>query len=102
MSMLDKQEILEKVSRAVKAVRPKGDGNAQKVTIKESHSFGTDLDFDSLRIATLSIALEEEFTQVLLLNEWIGSADDPELLTVGSLVDYLAALFAQEEAEYAV
>ena len=53
-----------------------------------------DLGFDSLRMATLSVALEEEFDAAILLNDWIGMADDPASLTVQSLVDYLCGAFA--------
>ena len=62
-----------------------------------------DLGFDSLRIATLSIAIEEEFGAVILLNEWLSSVDDPDRLTVGSLANYLAGVTAGDaEVKHAV
>jgi acyl carrier protein len=55
-------------------------------------SFIADLGYDSLRVASLSMALESEFGQPVLLNDWLSSSDDPEQLTVGSLVAYLSEL----------
>ena len=76
-------------------------------SLHESDSLVDDLGFDSMRMATLSIALETEFDQVLLLNDWTGAVDDPSHLTVGSLVSYLAAVLSDcmteaLEAEYAL
>jgi acyl carrier protein len=77
----------------------------REVSMKDSLVY--DLGFDSMRMATLSIALEMEFDRVVLLNDWISSADDLADLTVGSLVDYMATVLssedaATEEAAYAV
>ncbi|HXE72302.1 MAG TPA: phosphopantetheine-binding protein [Candidatus Nitrosotenuis sp.] len=58
--------------------------------LKPSHRFIADLGFDSLRMVALSLALESEFGQPLLLNEWLSSAEDVTQLTVGSLCDYVA------------
>jgi acyl carrier protein len=49
-----------------------------------------DLGFDSLKIASLSIALEKEIGEVILLNDWIGAAASPSDLTVQSLLDYVS------------
>lgn len=61
----------------------------KKPKLKDSHRFLTDLGFDSLRMVSLSLALENEFGRPLLLNEWLGSAPDVTALTVGSLCDYV-------------
>lgn len=53
------------------------------------HRLVDDLGFDSLRIANLSITLEEAFGHVILLNDWLSDAYDPRELTVRSLVDYI-------------
>jgi acyl carrier protein len=54
-----------------------------------------DLGLDSMNVASLTIALEEEFEDVLLLNDWIAGARSPSELTVESLVDYVAGLLAE-------
>jgi acyl carrier protein len=51
-----------------------------------------DLGFDSIRVARLSIELEDELGEHVLLNDWVGAVGDPALLTVGSLVDYIQTL----------
>jgi acyl carrier protein len=57
--------------------------------IKDSDSLVASLGYDSLRMASLAIALEDEFQRPLLLAEWIARAPDPEELTVGSLCEYI-------------
>ncbi len=64
------------------------------VALKKSDSFVSVLGFNSLRMVSLSLALEEEFGCQLLLNDWIASADDPRDLTVGSLFDYVERVLA--------
>jgi acyl carrier protein len=85
--MIDRQTVLAKVRAAVRSVleddRRAVDGGAH---------FVDDLGFDSVRMASLTIALEDEFDDVLLLNDWIAGASDPGELTVDSLADYLLAL----------
>lgn len=61
----------------------------KKPKLKDSHRFLTDLGFDSLRMVSLSLALENEFGRPLLLNEWLGGASDVTALTVGSLCEYV-------------
>jgi acyl carrier protein len=51
-----------------------------------------DLGFDSIRIARLSIELEDELGEHVLLNDWVGAVGDPTLLTVGSLVEYIRTI----------
>jgi acyl carrier protein len=53
-----------------------------------------DLGFDSIRIASLSVEMERELGEPLLLNDWVGAVGDPALLTVGSLVDYVRTVLA--------
>jgi len=65
---------------------------AAPVPLRDDLSFLGDLGFDSLRVASLSIALENEFAHPVLLGDWLGSADDPFDLTVGSLTGYIAGL----------
>jgi len=45
--------------------------------------------FDSLRVASLAIALEDQLDRPILLNDWIAECSDPTALTVGSLYDYV-------------
>ena len=64
--------------------------------IRDSDSLVMRLGYDSLRMASLAIALEEEFERPLLLAEWIARAGDPEALTVGSLCEYIAEILQDE------
>jgi acyl carrier protein len=57
--------------------------------IQDSDSLVARLGYDSLRMASLAIALEDEFGRSLLLAEWIARAPDPEQLTVASLCEYI-------------
>ena len=57
--------------------------------IEPSHSFVLDLGFDSMSMAILGLALEDQFHSVILLDTWIGRHSDPAALTVASLCDYL-------------
>jgi len=84
--MLKRKEVLIKVYSAVRQVIPR------KKELEESHSFVNDLSFDSLRMATLSVALEGEFDRALLLNDWIAGADNPTDLSIRSLTDYLVRI----------
>ncbi len=68
------------------------------VALKKSDSFVSVLGFNSLRMVSLSLALEEEFGCQLLLNDWIASAEDPRDLTVGSLFDYVERVLAASDS----
>ena len=81
--MLDKSKIERCVHDAVRASIEK------EVRIRASDSLVLSLGFDSLRVASLAIALEVELERAILLNEWIGRCSDPAALTVGSLCDYV-------------
>jgi acyl carrier protein len=82
--MPDRRVVLAKVSNALRSVV--GD---DATDVRPEHHLVEDLGFDSSSIATLTIALEDEFDDMLLLNDWIASASSPSELTVDSLVDYL-------------
>ena len=80
---MKKNEIELKVKEAVIATLGK------KVELKETDSLIANLGFNSLRMVSLSLALEDQFGRPLLLNEWISQCEDPRLLTVGSLSAYV-------------
>jgi acyl carrier protein len=48
-----------------------------------------DLQMDSLKVVELTVRLERELGRPVFLPEWIASEDDPDDLTVGSLVAFL-------------
>ena len=85
---LDRRTVLAKVGAAVRSVL---DADA---AIRPEDRLVDDLGFDSAGMASLTIALEDEFDDVLLLNDWIASAGSPSDLTIESLVDYLLGLLA--------
>ncbi len=70
-------------------------GSRRQIEVRLEHHLVEDLGVDSVNIASLTIALEDQFEDVLLLNDWIASASSPSELTVASLVDYLMELLAE-------
>ena len=88
-SVIKESAIEEKVVRAVARSCP---DRLQVVTVDDR--LVDDLGFDSIRIASLSVEMERELGEPILLNDWVGSAGDPALLTVASLVDYVRAVLA--------
>jgi acyl carrier protein len=63
--------------------------------VRPQHRLVDDLGLDSMNVASLTIALEDEFDDVLLLNDWIAGARNPSELTVESLVDYLIGVLEE-------
>ena len=88
--MLDRDVVLTKVRTALLNVL-----EDTSVEVRPEHHLVDDLGVDSVHIASLTIALEDEFDDVLLLNDWIASASNPSELTVDSLVDYLIRLLSE-------
>jgi acyl carrier protein len=88
--MLDRDAVLRKVCAAVTNVL-----EDTEVEVSPEQHLVDDLGFDSVNVASLTIALEDEFDDVLLLNDWIAGASNPSELTVDSLVDYLFDLLAE-------
>jgi acyl carrier protein len=78
------RSIEEKVIRAVARSSP----DRQRM-VAVTDRLVDDLGFDSIRIANLSVEIEHELGEPILLNDWVGSAGDPALLTVASLVDFV-------------
>ena len=87
--MLDRDEILTKVRAALIDVLEKD------IEVRPDHHLVEDFGVDSVNIASLTIALEDQFDDILLLNDWIATANDPRDLTVSSLVDYLIELLSE-------
>lgn len=88
--MLDRNTVLMKVSRALHDVV-----DDKNVEIQPQQHLVDELGIDSVDIASLTIALEDEFDDILLLNEWIASASSPSDLTVQSLADYVFQLVSE-------
>lgn len=63
--------------------------------IEGKHRLVDDLGLDSIKVASLTIALEDEFDDILLLNDWIAAARDPRELTVESLANYVRVLLGE-------
>ena len=91
-AMLDRDTVLAKVRRALTSVL-----DDPAIDIRAEHHLVDDLGFDSTSMASLTIALEDEFDDVLLLNEWIAEAHSPSELTVDSLVEYVLCLLAEPD-----
>ena len=64
----------------------------KKTKLKGNDSLIVALGFNSLRMVSLSLALEEEFGKPLLLNDWISQSGDPQALTVSSLCEYIQTI----------
>ena len=85
---MNRQEVFEKVRAALLSVVE------SPSTITPQAHLVEDLGLDSVNMASLTIVLEDEFNEVLLLNDWIASANSPSELTVDSLVTYLMDLLS--------
>ncbi|MFW5875750.1 MAG: phosphopantetheine-binding protein [Myxococcota bacterium] len=81
----NENDVLPGVLRAIRATAR----NPLPDSIEPEHSFVMDLRFDSMSIAILSVALEDEFDCSILLDGWIGGHRDPSTMTVRSLCRYL-------------
>jgi acyl carrier protein len=77
--------IFSSVVRAIQATAR----NPLPEKVSADHSFVLDLGFDSMTIAILSVALEDEFNTTILLDRWIGKHSDPASMTVASLCRHL-------------
>lgn len=89
--MPERSEVLIKVCAALRSVLD--DAAAE---IEPRDRLVDDLGFDSVNVASLTIALEDQFDDVLLLNDWIAAANSPSDLTVDSLVDYVQSILEEE------
>jgi acyl carrier protein len=84
--MRDHGEILTKVLQVLDEVCP--DRNAKAVRSAQA-SLIDDYYIDSLKVAELSLLLEEAFDVSVFLPNLIGSVRDPHALTVGALADFV-------------
>ena len=73
--MTTHDDALAKTCRAVAKATAKA-----PETVLATQRLASDLDFDSLKIATLSLEIEDEFGEFVLLNEWMSTVD-PETVT---------------------
>lgn len=80
----------ERIERSVVSAIRKTAKNALPDVIKGEHSFISDLDFDSMSVSLLGLALEDEFGCAILLSGWVERHSHPESLTVRSLCEYLS------------
>lgn len=78
-----REEVEARVEKAILAAMQRS------AKISPSDSLVLALGFDSLRVASLAIALEDQLDRPILLNEWVASCNDPTALTVGSLYEYV-------------
>jgi acyl carrier protein len=85
---MNRIDLLTKTLRAVRSAAE------LDIEVDARHSFVRDLGFDSLRMATLALCLEEELGCAILLNDWIAGAEDPANLTVASLAEYVSEQLA--------
>ena len=90
--MPDRAVVLAKVRAALLQVL-----NDKAADVQPQHRLVDDLGLDSMNVASLTIALEDEFDDVLLLNDWIAGASNPSELTVDSLVEYLVGVLWEAE-----
>ncbi len=89
--MPDRNTVLAKVRTALRDVL-----DDPRLAVRPEDHLVDDLGFDSVKVASLTIALEDAFDEMLLLNDWIASASNPSELTVDSLVDYLLRVLADD------
>jgi len=77
---------LEKVRAGLRRVLPHLPADALVPTAR----LMADLGVDSLKVAELSVALEEAFDRPIFLGDAFARVDDPSQLTVGRLAELLA------------
>jgi acyl carrier protein len=82
----DRGEILTKVLQVLDAVCPERSAKAAR---SAQASLIDDYCIDSLKVAELSLLLEETFDVSVFLPHLIGSMRDPHELTVAALVDFV-------------
>jgi acyl carrier protein len=78
----------ETMAGVITAIRAAG-GDEIPEHVGADDSLVLHLGFDSMKIALLSLALEREFNVMIALDEWLGSHNDPQELTVRSLCDHV-------------
>ena len=91
MMEFNESELLDTVCWAVESVCD------IPVDARPEHRLIDDLQFDSLLMTSLAVELESEFSQPILLSDWIASATDLSMLTVKSLADHLRLQLEDED-----
>jgi acyl carrier protein len=84
--MHDQTEILTTVLRILDEVCPERSANSRR---SAQASLIDDYYIDSLKVAELSLLLEEAFDASVFLPHLIATVRDPHELTVGALVDFV-------------
>jgi acyl carrier protein len=84
--MREHGEILTKVLQVLDEVCPERNANAAR---SAQASLIDDYYIDSLKVAELSLLLEEAFDVSVFLPHLIATVRDPHELTVGALVDFV-------------
>jgi len=79
----------EYIERSVISAIRKTAKNALPSVITGDHAFVSDLDFDSMSISMLGLALEDEFDCAILMSGWVERHSQTTSLTVRSLCEYL-------------
>jgi acyl carrier protein len=79
--------LLGPVTAAIRAAA----GGPLPAELGEGQSLVLDLGFDSLAMARLGLALEDQFGRSILLDGWLSSESEPTMLTVGSLCAFLGS-----------
>ncbi len=82
--------------QVAKAIRDAA-SNALPAELTVNQSFVFDLGFDSLAMARLGLALEEQLGCPILLDPWLSSQSDPSELTVGSLCEFVKSRIESHE-----
>jgi len=78
------------LNQVVDAIRRAG-GEAVPPFVRDDDSLVLQLGFDSMKMALLSLSLEEVLGRAIALDTWIASCPDPDQLTVRSLCRYVDA-----------
>ena len=84
------------VSRAIR----NASSSALPPELTETQSFVFDLGFDSLAMARLALALEEELGFAIVLDPWLSSESDPSALTVRSLCEFVRLRMELDEGHH--
>ena len=92
LASLSENEVFARVRQAVVPLLPDDAARARALPGASLLELG----IDSLKVVELSLALEDTFQEPVFLPDWIGTVEQPQDLTLGSLAGYIHKLLQRK------